>query len=94
MRSLVKDLIEEARRASDLAVAAAHSPARGHRINGLVERAVRGVKDQVRILHSALSAKCGALQLDWPIIDWMAPRAAEALTGAQVSDDGMTAYRR
>ena len=94
MRLLVREVIEEACRATALGVASAHSPAYDHRANGAVERAIREVKDQVRVLYSALAAKVGSVPLDCPAFDWLVEWAAEALTGAQVGVDGTTAYRR
>lgn len=53
-RTLVREVIEEACRTSDIGVAAQHSPAYDHQCNGAVEKVVRGVKDQVRVMMSAL----------------------------------------
>ena len=59
----MKDVIEEACATSALGVAGTHSPAHDHRANGMVERAVREVKDQVRIMHCALSDKVGKVPM-------------------------------
>ena len=94
MRHFVKDVMEQACLASALGVAGEHSPAHDHQANGMVERAIREVKDQARVMHSALTAHVGALPLGLPVMDWMVEWAAEALTGARVGGDGMTAFRR
>jgi hypothetical protein len=93
-RTFVKDVIEEACRVSNIGVAGAHSPAYDHQANGGVEKAVRDVKDQVRVMMSALSRRVGALKVSHAVFDWMVISAAELLTGAQVGHDGMTSYRR
>ena len=94
MRQMVREVVDEAYVASSLGVAGEHSPAYDHRANRLVERAVREVKDQVRVMRVALVAKVGAIPLSCAVIDWLVEWAAEALGGAQVGDDGMTAHRR
>lgn len=94
MRALVKDVIEEACVASELGIAGAHSPAHDHRANGMIERAVREVKDQVRVMHCALQHRVGKVPTNSALFDWLVPWAAEVLTGAQVGKDGMTAFRR
>ena len=71
MRLLVREVIEEACRATALGIASAHSPAYDHRANGAVERAIREVKDQTRVLYSALTAKVGHVPLDCPVIEWL-----------------------
>jgi hypothetical protein len=93
-RALVTDVIEEACASSELGVAGAHSPACDHRANGMVERAVREVKDQVRVMHCALSDKVGKVPSSNAVFDWLVIWAAEVLTGAQIGADGMTSYRR
>jgi hypothetical protein len=93
-RTFVKDVIEEACRVSNIGVAGAHSPAYDHQSNGAVEKAVRDVKDQVRVMTSALSRRVGAIKISQAVFDWMVVSAAELLIGAQVGHDGMTSYRR
>ena len=56
--------------------------------------AVREVKDQVKVMHCALSDKVGKLPSGNAAFDWMAIWAAEVLTGAHIGADGMTSYRR
>ena len=56
-RTFVRDVLEEVGRTSQLGevealgIAAAHTPAHDHQANGGVERAVRELKNQVRVLH-------------------------------------------
>ena len=50
----------------------------------MVERAVREVKDQVRVMHCALSDKAGKVPSGKAAFDWTVIWAAEVLTGAQI----------
>jgi hypothetical protein len=61
-RTFVKDVIEEAARTSALGVASAHTPAHDHQCNGGVEKAVRDVKDHLRVLRCALHGTSGLCQ--------------------------------
>jgi hypothetical protein len=94
-RTFVKDVIEETARTTALGVASAHTPAHDHQCNGGVEKAVRDVKDQVRVMRCALARRLGTtVPLSSPVMDWLVIWAAELITGARVGQDGMTAYRR
>jgi hypothetical protein len=93
-RTFVKDVIDEAARTSALGVAAAHTPAHDHQCNGGAEKAVRDVKDHVRVMRCALSRHVGPVPVESAAFEWMVTWAAELLTGARVGHDGMTAFRR
>jgi hypothetical protein len=94
-RTFVKDVIEETARTTALGIASAHTPAHDHQCNGGVEKAVRDVKDQVRVMRCALARRLGTtVPLSSPVMDWLVTWAAELITGARVGHDGMTAYRR
>jgi hypothetical protein len=93
-RGYIKDVIEEAARASALGIAAAHTPPHDHQSNGGVEKAVRDVKDLVRSLRSSLMSRVGPVALESPVFEWLTLWAAELLTAARVGHDGMTAFRR
>lgn len=93
-RAFVREVVEEACRSSDLGVAVAHTPAHDHRANGAVEKAVRDIKDHVRVMHTALVRRVGPVPIARPIFEWMVIWAGEVLTGASVGRDGMTPYRR
>ena len=61
--------------------------------NGLVERAVRSVKDQVRTLRPALQKRVGCrIPAGHPIITWMVKHAGELISEYQLNRDGQTAY--
>jgi hypothetical protein len=93
-RTFVKDVLEEAARTSAIGVAAAHTPPHDHQCNGGVEKAVRDVKDHVRVMRCALSRHVGPVPVDGAAFEWMVTWAAELLTGGRVGHDGMTAFRR
>ena len=94
-RAFVKDVIEETARTTALGIASAHTPAHDHQSNGGVEKAVRDVKDQLRVMRCALARRLGVVvSLSSPVIDWLVTWAAELITGARIGHDGMTAYRR
>jgi hypothetical protein len=94
-RTFVKDVLEETARTTSLGIASAHTPAHDHQCNGGVEKAIRDVKDQVRVMRCALARSVGAaVPLASPIMDWLVAWAAELITGARIGQDGMTAYRR
>ena len=93
-RTFLKDVLDEVARTCDIGVASAHSPPHDHQCNGGVEKAVRDVKDQVRVMMCALTRRIGPVSTSWPIFDWLVMWAADLITGAQVGQDGMTAYRR
>ena len=61
--------------------------------NGLVERAVRSVKDQVRTLRLALQKRLGCcIPAGHPIMTWMVKHAGELISKYQLNRDGQTAY--
>ena len=93
-RTFVKDVIEEACRVSAVGIAPAHSPAYDHQANGAAEKAVRDVKDHVRVMLGALTRRVGVITIQEPIFEWLVQYAAELLSGARVGHDGMTPYRR
>ncbi len=93
-RSFVKDIIEGVCSESTMGVAAAHSAAYDHKSNGDIERAVREVKNQVRVMDCALTRRVGPVPSTHPVFDWMVEWAGELISGAMVGKDGMTAFRR
>ncbi len=91
----MKDVIEATARTTALGIASAQTPAHDHQSNGHVEKAVRDVKDQLRVMRFALAGHLGAVvSLSSPVVDWLVTWAAELITGARIGHDGMTAYRR
>ena len=70
-----------------------NSPVGESQSNGLVERAVRSVKDQVRTLRLALQKRVGCrIPVDHPIMTWMVKHAGELISKYQLNRDGQTAY--
>ena len=65
------------------------------RSNGMVERALQSVADQIRVLRAALEAKRKAkVPVIHPVICWLIEHSADVLNKYQKGDDGRTAYHR
>ena len=63
--------------------------------NGIVERAIRSVQQQVRVMRSAVEERTGAkLTPRHPIMTWMVENANYLLNRYEVGHDGKTAYER
>ena len=93
-RTFIKDIIEGAGRVGSTGVAQAHSPAYDHRSNSDLGRAIRELKNQVRVFHGALVRNFGAIPSSAPAFDWLVGWAGELISGALVGRDGMIAVRR
>ena len=89
----ILDLIEEVIAARKEPTVPQHSPVGESQSNGLVERAVRSIKDQVRTLRLALQKRVGCrIPVDHPIMTWMVKHAGELISKYQLNRDGQTAY--
>ena len=63
--------------------------------NGMVERGIRSVTAQARVLLSALQARWGLeLPIDHPVICYIVEYVAILLNRFEVSADGKTSYER
>lgn len=93
-RGYAKDISEAAARSSASGIAAAHTPPHDHQAEGGVEKAVRDVKDQIRIMLCALARRVGPIPVSGTVIEWLTAWAAELLMGACVGQDGLTSFRR
>ncbi len=72
-----------------------HSPVGEHQSNGIAERAVRTVKDQIRTLKSALDARLGKrVPPEATILLWLIEYSGILLSRFAVGQDGKTAYQR
>ena len=72
-----------------------NSPVGDSRSNGIVERAVQSVAEQIRVLRAALEAKLKAkVPVIHPVICWLIEHSADALNEYQKGDGGRTAYHR
>ena len=70
-----------------------NSPVGESQANGLVERAFRSVKDQVRTLRLALQKRVGCrIPVGHPIMTWIVKHAGELISKYQLNRDGQTAY--
>jgi hypothetical protein len=71
------------------------SPKGDSKGNGIVERAIKSVEAQVRVMRSALEDRIkGKLEADHPVFPWMAEYGALLINRFEVGKDGMTAYER
>ena len=63
--------------------------------NGVIERAVQSMEQQVRTMKSALEERMGVrVDVRHPILSWMCDYAGFLLNRLEVSADGKTAYER
>ena len=63
--------------------------------NGLAERAIREVVDEIRTLKMSLERRVkGRLANDHPVMAWLVEHAAYMLNRCQLGTDGRTAYGR
>ena len=92
----ILSLAEEiARERGDLPTILERPPPYDSRANGYVERAVRSVEEQTRVLKVAFQDVTGReLAVDTPSLAWLVEHAADTLNKALVSADGRTAYER
>ena len=72
-----------------------HSPVKSSQSNGIVERAIRSVVAQMRVMKGSLEARWKVTIPDeHAIITWMTEYAAVLLNRYEVSRDGKTSYER
>ena len=72
-----------------------NSPVGDSRSNGIAERAVQSVAEQIRVLRASLEGKIQAkLPGTHPVTTWLVEHSADLLNKYQVSADGRTAYQR
>ena len=91
----LKNIQEEVRRRREDPTIIENSPVGESQSNGIAERCVRAVFDQVRVLRHALEIRLGLkLNSMHPVLCWLVEHAADLLTKYQVSSDGKTAYER
>ena len=71
------------------------SPVGASASNGVVERAILSIEQQVRVLKSAVESRWGVkLETKHPAIPWLVEHSAALLNRFEVSHDGKTAYER
>ena len=72
-----------------------NSPVSESQSNGLVERAVRSSKDQIRTLRLGLQKRVGCrVPAKHDLMTWMVPHSGELLSKCQVNREGKTAYEK
>ena len=71
------------------------APLDDHASNGIAERCVQAVEEQVRVLRSALEKRLGAgLDNDSPIWAWLVEYAGLLLSRFEIGHDGLSSYER
>ena len=71
------------------------SPVGSSGSNGVVERAIRSVEQQVLVLKDALEHRTGKQLTPWhPLMTWITEYAGHLLNRFEVGHDGKTAYER
>jgi len=71
------------------------SPVGSSGSNGVVERAVQSVEQQMRVMRNALEKRCDVkIEANSCIWSWMAEYAAVLLNRMEIGHDGKTAYER
>jgi hypothetical protein len=72
-----------------------HSPVGESQSNGVVERAVRSAKDQIRTLKLALQARIKRkIPQKHAMMTWLVEHAGDCITKWQANHDGKTSYQR
>ena len=72
-----------------------NSPVGESQSNGMVERAVRSTKGQIRTLRLALMKRISQkVPPRHPTMAWMTPHAGELISKYQKNKDGKTAYEK
>ena len=71
------------------------SPTGSSGSNGVIERTVQAIEDQVRTMKLALESRIGVeIPSDHDVVPWMVEYAATIVNKGQVGADGKTAYER
>ena len=72
-----------------------NSPVGDSQSNGIAERAVQSVAQQIRVMRHSLQQKMGAvLPGPHPVTCWLVEHASDLLNKYQLGEDGRTAYQR
>ena len=72
-----------------------YSPVRTPKSNGLIERSVMSIKEQVKVMKSALEARWQRNILDTEnVVTWLVEYSAVLLNRREISKDGKTSYER
>eukprot|EP00972_Heterocapsa_arctica_P020796 3064417-Heterocapsa_arctica.AAC.1 len=72
-----------------------HSQVAESASNGVMEKGVQQVEEQIRVFKLCLQRRIGAfIPTTAPIIARLVPHAADALNKLEVGSDGKTAYKR
>jgi hypothetical protein len=91
----LKQVQEEVKARREQETTLENSPVGCSRSNGIAERAVQALGEQVRVMRSALRHRVGRVfSAGHPVTMWLVEHAADVMTKYQVGKDGKTAYER
>ena len=68
-RTCAQAVVDEVCRPSAIGIAPARAPAYDHQASGGAEKAIRGLKDQVRVMLATLARHIGAVNVTEPIFE-------------------------
>ena len=89
------DLCSKIKESADMEIVPENSAVGESQSNGMVERGIQDVGNQVRVLKDALETRLGVtLDPRHPILAWLISHAGALLIRCQVGVDGKTAYQR
>ena len=91
----LKSVQEEVKRRREDPTILENSPVGDSRSNGVAERAVQALGEQVRVLRRGLEQRLGVkLSGKHPVTAWLVEHSAELLSRYLVGEDGRTGYER
>lgn len=92
---VMRALQEEIQRRWDKFTLLENSPVGQSQSNGVAERAVQAVSEQIRVMRHALQNRIGVLLPGrHPVITWMVEHASELISAFQRGPDGKTPFER
>ena len=95
MKSIVEDIGRCRAAAGGRKYIVESSPVGSSASNGVVERAVQSVEQQVRVMKDAIERRWGLkVPIAHPVITWLVEYASLLLNRFEVGRDGKTAYER
>ena len=95
MKTIVEDTCRARAKRGAMRTVVEHSPLYSSKSNGVVERAVKSVEGQMRVMRSALESRRGVvLEVNHAVWPWLVEYASYLLNRHEVGKDGYTAYER
>ena len=95
MIALLQDISRARAKKGAMRTVIEHSPIYGSKSNGVVERAVKSVEGQIRVMKSALQDRLAVIiGIHHPILTWLVEYASFLINRCDIGRDGQTAYER